>query len=124
MNFLPLKLTILSLILISTACSLGPVEERRDLSEPSGPGVFTGDTGDFSVTDLFNDEKRRNGGGGYYILDLEGAPPMDHQEFKEFESFRAWLRSREEGTDEYKEYENWKAFQQYRSYKSESEPVK
>lgn len=119
MNSLSLKLTVLLLVLGSTACSLGPVEEDEDPSAPSGPGVFTGDKGEFSVNDLFDEEKKRLGGGGYYILDLEGAPPMSQQEFKEFESFRAWLKSREEGTDEYKEYESWKAFQQYRSYQSQ-----
>ena len=38
------------------------------------------------------------------------------EEFKEFESFRAWLNSREQGTEEYKEYEAWRAFQQYRDH--------
>jgi hypothetical protein len=97
------------------ACTTTPFEEPEDLSAPQGPGVFTGDKGEFSVTDFFDADKKKRAGGGYYILDLDGAPPMTEEQFKEFESFRAWLRSREEGTEEHKEYESWRAFQQYRS---------
>lgn len=97
------------------ACTVTPFEEPEDPSVPQGPGVLTGDKGEFSVTDIFDEDKQKLTGGGYYILDLDGSPAMTEEQFKEFESFRAWLRSREEGTDEYKQYESWRAFQLYRS---------
>ncbi|MFT5420873.1 MAG: hypothetical protein ACI9D5_001626 [Candidatus Endobugula sp.] len=112
---LPLKLLLVMFFASLVACSVGPVEELDDPSAPKGPGIFTGPTGEFLVTDFFDADKKRRASGGYYILDLDGAPPMTEEQFKEFESFRAWLRSREEGTEEHKEYESWRAFQQYRS---------
>ena len=105
-------IVIISLLLVSCAGEKY-VEEPR-AGEPVGPGLFTGEKGSFSVSDAFNDDKRKLKSGGYYILDLDGSPRMSEEELKEFESFRAWLRSREQGTEEYKEYEAWRAYQQYR----------
>ncbi|ODS24028.1 hypothetical protein AB835_05745 [Candidatus Endobugula sertula] len=95
-------------------CS-GGVATDNELAAPQdriAPGVFTGSSGEFSVTKYFSDEAKRKKSGGYYILDLKGAPPMSEEEFKEFESFRAWLRSKEKESSEYKEYQQWRATQQ------------
>ena len=105
-------------ILGLAGCSSSPVEDGLSADEPSGPGLFTGKAGSFSVSDAFNEDKKKLKSGGYYILDLDGSPRMSEEEFKEFESFRAWLSSREQGTEEYKEYEAWRAFQQYRDHQS------
>lgn len=121
MKFISLKLLLGLWVIAMAGCVTGPVEEPEDPSEPKGPGLFTGATGEFSVTDFFSDEKRRGASGGYYILDLDGAPPMTEEQFKEFESFRAWLRSREQGTDEYKEYESWRAFQEFRKLQAKEQ---
>ena len=115
---LSLKPLCLLLIAVMSGCSIGPFEEPEDPSIPQGPGVFTGEDGTFNVSDAFSEEKQKLKSGGYYILDLDGSPRMSEEEFKEFESFRAWLNSREQGTEEYKEYEAWRAFQQYRDHQS------
>ncbi|MFT6102245.1 MAG: hypothetical protein ACJATV_001155 [Granulosicoccus sp.] len=108
-------------MLVLVGCSAGPFvgafEEPEDPSVPKGPGVFSGEKGTFNVSEAFDEDKKKLKSGGYYILDLDGSPRMSEEEFKEFESFRAWLSSREQGTEEYKEYEAWKAYQQYRDSK-------
>lgn len=125
MKLIDLKILLAAVMASGLAsCAIGPVEEIEDPTAPKGPGVFTGATGEFSVTDFFSDEKKRLSSGGYYILDLDGAPPMTQEQYKEFESFRAWLRSREQGTDEYKEYESWRAFQEFRRLQSKEEQPK
>jgi hypothetical protein len=113
-NFL--FLIIVALVLMS--CTTERYVERPRTDEPQGPGVFTGSEGSFSVGDAFDEDKKKLKSGGYYILDLDGSPRMSEDEFKEFESFRAWLRSREQGTEVYKEYEEWRAYKQYRESKS------
>jgi hypothetical protein len=104
--------------LVLSSCSTERYVESPSNSEPEGPGLFTGEKGSFSVNDAFDETKQKLKSGGYYILDLDGSPRMSEEEFKEFESFRAWLSSREQGTEEYKEYEAWRAFQQYRDHQS------
>ena len=112
-----IKLLLITLPLVLSACTTGPVEEEERAGDIEGPGLFTGTKGTFSVGDAFDEDKKKLKSGGYYILDLDGSPRMSEEEFKEFESFRAWLSSREQGTEEYKEYEAWKAYQQYRDSK-------
>jgi hypothetical protein len=108
-------LIVIGLVLPSCTTERNIEEPNND--EPQGPGFFTGTKGSFSVSDAFDEDKQKLKSGGYYILDLDGSPRMSEEEFKEFESFRAWLNSREQGTEEYKEYEAWKAYQQYRDSK-------
>lgn len=112
----PLVLVIVCFVLSS--CATERFVERPKNDEPQGPGLFTGEKGAFSISDAFDEDKKKLKSGGYYILDLDGSPRMSEEEFKEFESFRAWLNSREQGTEEYKEYEAWRAFQQYREHQS------
>ena len=122
MKPLYVKLLLILVVALINGCAVGPFEEVDEPDRPSGPGIFTGAAGEFSVTEFFSEEKKRLAeGGGYYILDLEGAPPMTQEEFKEFESFRAWLKAKEQGTPEYKEYESWRAFQQYRQLQSQKQ---
>lgn len=109
-----LSVFIVSVVLVS--CTTERFVEGPRNDEPQGPGLLTGDTGTFSVGDAFDEDKKKLKSGGYYILDLDGSPRMSEEEFKEFESFRAWLNAREQGTEEYKEYEAWRAFQQYRDH--------
>jgi len=111
-----LPVFIVTFVLFSCTTERFVESPRND--EPQGPGLFTGDKGSFSVGDVFDETKQKLKSGGYYILDLDGSPRMSEEEFKEFESFRAWLNSREQGTEEYKEYEAWRAFQQYRDHQS------
>jgi hypothetical protein len=111
-----IKTLLVAVPLILSSCAAGPYQEDEKVSEPQGPGLFTGTKGAFTVGDAFDEDKRKLKSGGYYILDLDGSPRMSEEEFKEFESFRAWLNSREQGTEEYKEYEAWRAFQQYRDH--------
>jgi hypothetical protein len=110
------SLLVASFFLVS--CTTERFVERPRNDEPQGSGLFTGSQGTFSVSDAFDEDKKKLKSGGYYILDLDGSPRMSEDEFKEFESFRAWLRSREQGTEEYKEYEEWRAYKQYRESKS------
>jgi len=109
--------TLLAASFILVSCSTERYVERPRNDEPQGPGLFTGSKGAFNVGDAFDEDKQKLKSGGYYILDLDGSPRMSEEEFKEFESFRAWMSSREQGTEEYKEYEAWKAYQQYRDSK-------
>jgi len=118
MKIFYIGILLAALPLMLSSCAAGPYQEDEKVSEPQGPGLFTGDKGAFSVSDAFDENKKKLKSGGYYILDLDGSPRMSEEEFKEFENFRAWLNSREQGTEEYKEYEAWRAFQQYRNHQS------
>jgi len=112
------KFTLLLVVgTVLVSCTTERFVEEPRLEDPQGPGIFSGTKGSFSVGDAFDEDKEKLKSGGYYILDLDGSPRMSEEEFKEFESFRAWLSSREQGTEEYKEYEAWKAYQQYRDSK-------
>lgn len=110
---------ILILLVLLSGCTTERFVESPRNDEPQGAGVFSGSSGEFKISDIFDEEKQKLKSGGYYILDLDGSPRMSEEEFKEFESFRAWLRSREQGTEEYKEYEAWRAYQQFRDSQSQ-----
>jgi hypothetical protein len=111
-------LSIFTVAVVLVSCTTERFVESPRNAEPQGAGLFTGEKGAFSISDAFDETKQKLKSGGYYILDLDGSPRMSEEEFKEFESFRAWLNSREQGTEEYKEYEAWRAFQQYRDHQS------
>ncbi len=112
-------LLLCPLIVACASLSETDKDEFEDSEFPRGAGVFSGSSGEFSAKKFFSNEKERRKSGGYYILDLDGAPPMTEEQFKEFEAFRAWIKSREQGSDEYEEYKNWRAFQDYRRLQSQ-----
>lgn len=85
-------------------------------------GLFTGESGDFSLTEYFSEEKKAERrkkqnalyGTGYNV----DIPAIDEQSFEDFENFKAWRRSQEPGSANYQEYQDWRAYQQYLRFKA------
>jgi hypothetical protein len=115
-----LSLFIVAGFVLSSCVSDGfvPLPEEED---PYDQGLLADASRDYVDGDVFNGDKSGLRG-GYSILDLAGSPLMTEDEFKEFESYRAWLKSREKGTDEYKEYEAWRAYRDQKSAESVNAP--
>jgi len=98
-----MNIVVVLAAIVLSACSVGPFEEPIDPADPEGPGLYTGKTGEFSVTEFFADRKKAKaapksssvGSTVYSDVDL---PAMDEKSFKEFEEFRAWRRAKQSGS--------------------------
>ncbi|MGH1439896.1 MAG: hypothetical protein ACRBBR_07300 [Cellvibrionaceae bacterium] len=122
---------LLVCVLIS-ACSTQEATEDEYLdgadSHTPGPGIFSGDKGGFTFSDIFgsDDEKRKKGTGGsaYATSSDINLPAIDEESFEDFENFKAWRRAQQPGSASYQEYQDWRAYQQYRRLKIQQEQNK
>jgi hypothetical protein len=107
------KLSAVAAFLLLSACAqLGPVPERVEADAPRGPGIFTGPTGEFSVSDFFDPEKRNKDRSRSITVtgsDVD-IPAIDLDSFEEFERFKAWRRAQEVGSIEYQEWLDYQDF--------------
>jgi hypothetical protein len=91
---------------------LGPVPEQVETDVPKGAGLFTGESGDFSVSDFFDPEKRNKSRSRDITVtgsDVD-IPAIDLDSFEEFERFKAWRRAQEVGSIE---YQDWLEYQDF-----------
>lgn len=115
-------------------CSVGPYEEPEDPQVPEGPGVLTGDSGEFSFADYkrkrekkIQDEAKELATQQGYYYSVPGsaysgpAPAIDENSFEEFELFKAWRRAQDPSSPEHRDFQDWRAFQEYRRYKASQE---
>ena len=119
---------LVSLLLLAssiTACSVGPYEEHQRTADPQGPGLFSGEKGEFSYSDYFSPEaqqRRARESGNYYLSDNNIVmPTIDPQSFEDFENFKAWRRAQDPESPKYQEYQDWRAYQQYLRFKAEKQ---
>jgi len=110
------KVSITVIILSLSACTFlkptGPAVEILGTSDPKGPGVFSGETGEFSVSDFFDPEKRnKNRSRDITVTGSDvDIPAIDLDSFEEFERFKAWRRAQEVGSIE---YQDWLEYQDF-----------
>jgi predicted small lipoprotein YifL len=110
------------MLLSLTACSLfgplGPVPEQVQNDVPTGPGLFTGESGEFSVSDFFDPEKRnKNRSRDITVTGSDvDIPAIDLDSFEEFERFKAWRRAQEVGSID---YQDWLDYQDFLRLKAE-----
>ena len=110
------KAAVMLMLLSLTACSLfgpiGPVPETVESDVPTGPGIFTGKTGEFSVSDFFDPEKKnKNRSRDITVTGSDvDIPAIDLDSFEEFERFKAWRRAQEVGSIEYQEWLDYQDF--------------
>jgi predicted small lipoprotein YifL len=110
------KAAVMLMLLSLTACSLfgpiGPVPEPVESDVPTGPGILTGETGDFSVSDFFDPEKKnKNRSRDITVTGSDvDIPAIDLDSFEEFERFKAWRRAQEVGSIEYQEWLDYQDF--------------
>lgn len=120
--------TLLLFFLIQvSACTVGPVEEPEDPAVPEGPGVLTGESGEWSLIEALS--KRRNSSGtnpenkrtGVYPSTSSdiNVPAIDAKNFEEFEAFKAWRRAQNPDSPDYQEYQDWRAYQQYLRFREQ-----
>ncbi|MFT6968938.1 MAG: hypothetical protein ACJA1S_001665 [Cellvibrionaceae bacterium] len=109
------KVTIVVFFIFLSACAtpkIGPVPEQVEPDVPTGPGIMTGETGDFSVSDFFDPEKRNKD--NRRSITVTGSdvdiPAIDLDSFEEFERFKAWRRAQEVGSIEYQEWLDYQDF--------------
>ncbi len=82
---------VMLMLLSLTACSLfgpiGPVPENVESDVQTGPGLFTGKTGEFSVSDFFDPEKKnKNRSRDITVTGSDvDIPAIDLDSFEEFE---------------------------------------
>jgi predicted small lipoprotein YifL len=116
------KAAVMLMLLSLTACSLlgpiGPVPEPVESDVPAGPGLFTGKTGEFSVSDFFDPEKKnKNRSRDITVTGSDvDIPAIDLDSFEEFERFKAWRRAQEVGSIE---YQDWLDYQDFLRLKAE-----
>ena len=112
---------------VLSACSVEPYEEVPRLEE-EGPGLFTGEKGEFSLSDYFSEEakaERARKRYRYYPTDANvDIPAIDPESFEEFELFKAWRRAQDPNSQNYQDYQDWRAYQQYLRYKEEQQNSK
>jgi hypothetical protein len=99
---------------------LGPVPEPID-ADPStmkGPGYFSGESGEFSVSDFFDPEKKnKNRSRDITVTGSDvDIPAIDLGSFEEFERFKAWRRAQEVGSID---YQDWLDYQDFLRLKAE-----
>jgi predicted small lipoprotein YifL len=110
------KAAVMLMLLSLTACSLlgpiGPVPETVESDVPTGPGLFTGKTGEFSVSDFFDPEKKnKNRSRDITVTGSDvDIPAIDLDSFEEFERFKAWRRAQEVGSIEFQEWLDYQDF--------------
>jgi predicted small lipoprotein YifL len=110
------------MLLSLTACSLfgplGPVPEQVQNDVPTGPGLLTGESGEFSVSDFFDPEKRnKNRSRDITVTGSDvDIPAIDLDSFEEFERFKAWRRAQEVGSID---YQDWLDYQDFLRLKAE-----
>jgi hypothetical protein len=109
------KVTIVVLFILLSACAapkIGSVPEQVEPDVPTGPGILTGDTGEFSVSDFFDPEKKnKNRSRDITVTGSDvDIPAIDLDSFEEFERFKAWRRAQEVGSIEYQEWLDYQDF--------------
>jgi hypothetical protein len=116
------KLTIALVFITLSACATfaptGPAPELPEADAPRGPGLFSGDDGEFSPSDFFDPEKRnkrRNSDITVTGSDVD-IPAIDVGSFEEFERFKAWRRAQVVGSIE---YQDWLDYQEFLRLKAE-----
>ena len=116
------RIAAVIMLLSVTACSLfgplGPVPEQVEPDVPTGPGIFTGATGEFSVSDFFDPEKKnKNRSRDITVTGSDvDIPAIDLDSFEEFERFKAWRRAQEVGSID---YQDWLDYQDFLRLKAE-----
>ena len=124
---------IIFLFALIAACSVGPFEDPAENmpDAPKGPGLFSGDKGEFSFSDIF--DKKENQAAQQEDAELSSPstsygsnanisiPAIDSQSFEDFETFKAWRRASQPDSVDYQEFQDWKAYQQYRRFKSQQQ---
>lgn len=118
------KLIALFFIASTIGCSIGPYEELEEASVPEGPGVFTGDSGEFSYKAFVGKKEKaqREVDSGNTVSSSSGdivVPSVGEDSFRDFEEFKAWRRAQEPGSENYQEYQDWRAYQQYLRFKEQ-----
>ena len=134
-------LFILPLLASLVSCvSGGGFEELEDPSEPQGPGVFTGQEGEFNFNEFFSDEGqekrfqeklRERGYTANPNLSAPASsnsssgsvsiPAIGEESFREFEEFKAWRRAQDPNSPNYQEYQDFRAYQQYLRFKQQQQ---
>ncbi len=115
-----LSIPVLVLGCANNTPTLEPEDDPSNPAEFTGPGLFSGDDGAFSINKLLNpnrDNKNRR-----RFITVTGSdvdvPAIDLDSFEEFERFKAWRRAQQEGSAEYKD---WQEFQEFLKLKKEND---
>ena len=105
------------------ACSSGPYQEPElSTDENRGPGVFTGESGEFSLSDFFSKEKKTQDKAPATTSSANmtpttvtptNPPAIDNSSFEDFELFKAWRQAKDANSQTYQEFQEWRAYQQY-----------
>ena len=116
------KLAVVLTFITLSACTMlkpsGPAAELPEVDVPKGPGIFSGDDGEFSVSDFFDPEKRnKNRSRDITVTGSDvDIPAIDLDSFEEFERFKAWRRAQEVGSIE---YQDWLDYQEFLKLKAD-----
>lgn len=133
------KRTLLILMLTVSMLAIGcggmkpkPFEYESANEIPSGPGLLTGKSGEYTVYDS-NKRKTDQQPPAGAAPTSETLSPADSEEFRrfqqwqqekeEFEEFQEWKRSSEgrEAYDEFLEWKRWQSFKRWQESQSKSE---
>jgi hypothetical protein len=137
-------MAVIAAVLLA-GCGAKTFDYHPDTEIPGGPGVFSGQNGDFTIYDS-ESGKAAEGGKSKNAVDETAATgsapsratptkePTDaeayreflefqqwQQEKKEFEAFQQWKKSRQ-GTREYDEFLEWKRWREYKQWQ-ENQPI-
>jgi hypothetical protein len=101
---------------------------------PPGPGVFTGEKGEWTVYDSEGEKEKtvaETGQNGNKAEPTEAAVPpsaTDESEYREFQQFQQWKKEKREfeafqewkqsrqGTEEYQEFKQWQEWKTYQEW--------
>jgi len=106
----------LAMCALLSACTNTPQrgdDISNDAEEPTGPGVFSGESGVFT---LFGEKDEGNAKSREPASQTSSDnASVDLDEQAEFELFKRWLAAKESGGVEYREFQHWLKFQDFKS---------
>ncbi|MBI3897255.1 MAG: hypothetical protein HY308_03045 [Gammaproteobacteria bacterium] len=106
-----LLISLLTVFLVGCGGTPFTYQSRNEI--PEGPGIFSGETGEFTV---YSDKKAKvNTPATAKVADA--STPEAYGEFQEFQEFQRWKEANKD-TPEYKEFQDWREWKAYRAWKA------
>ncbi|MGH1439166.1 MAG: hypothetical protein ACRBBR_03550 [Cellvibrionaceae bacterium] len=106
-----LKCALLSVLFLLGACESQGVVEADNNELTSGPGLFSGEDGQFSLSGfLFGEDKKKS---------EKPSNANEPREVKnlgqvgEFEMYKAWRKTKEGNSPDYQDFKYWMEYQEY-----------
>ena len=121
-----IAIAIIAVAFALSSCGGKSYDYKPQTEIPEGPGVFSGEDGEFTVYDSKSASQEKEAAAGSksapQAAEAAAGAGADAQsdEAAEFEEFQRWKES-EQGAEEYREFQQWQQWREYKKWQ-ESQP--